>query len=276
MMNTSTDQSLNIQVDNVHVCYEDYGNNEPVVIFIHGFPFDKSSWQPQMDFLKTFNRVIAYDIRGFCRSTTEDMKASIDLFAADLIGLMDALEIKQAVICGLSMGGYIALNAIKHYPERFRGLILCDTQSIADTDEGKEKRYKTIEQIENNGLTEFADAYMKNVFAESTLEQKKDTVEHIRSIVLNTPVSTIARTMSAIAQRIETSSSLENINVPTLILCGNEDKLTPPEQSWYMHEHIKNSELHIIPGAAHLSNLEQPDVFNQHMRKFLDKLEKQD
>ena len=261
-----------IQIDRLNVCYEDYGSGENPVIFIHGFPFDKSSWKPQLDFLKPSHRVIAYDVRGFCQSSADDMKASIDQYAADLVALMDALHIDKAVICGLSMGGYIALNAIQHYPERFSAIVLCDTQSIADTSEGKEKRYKTIEQVENGGMQEFADNYVKKIFTEQTLENRQDIVEQIKNTILSTPVISIARTMSAIAQRIETASILEDIKVPALILCGSEDQLTPPKQSEFMHEHIKGSVYYVIEGAAHLSNLEQPEAFNQHLENFLNGL----
>jgi 3-oxoadipate enol-lactonase len=265
-------QHLNIKVDNLNICYEDYGQGDIPVIFIHGFPFDKSSWHPQLDFLKDSNRVIAYDIRGFCKSTSEDMKASMDLFAQDLISLMDVLHIRQSIICGLSMGGYIALNAVRHYPDRFKALVLCDTQSIADTAEGKEKRYKTIEEVEKNGLKDFAETFTGKIFAPSTLENNKEVVDYIKNTILSTPVPTVARTLSALAQRLETSSILHEIKIPTLILCGEQDSVTPPEQSEYMHKHIIGSEYHVIKNAGHMSNLEQPEAFNLLLKNFLDRV----
>ncbi len=264
-------QHLNIKVDNLNICYEDYGQGDLPVIFIHGFPFDKSSWQPQLDFFKATHRVIAYDIRGFCKSTAEDMKASIDLFAQDLVSLMDALNIRKAVICGLSMGGYIVLNAVKRFPERFKAIVLCDTQSVADTAEAKEKRYKTIEELEKNGLQDFADNFVQKIFAQETLSHKKEIVDDIKATILRTPVPTVARTLSALAQRVETASILQNIRIPALILCGEHDKVTPPEQSEQMHTHIIGSEYHVIEGAGHMSNLEQPQEFNRLLKDFLDR-----
>jgi 3-oxoadipate enol-lactonase len=151
-------------------------------------------------------------------------------------------------------------------------LVLCDTQCIADTAEGKEKRYQTIQQIENNGVHEFAESFIQKIFAPSTHKDKKEVVEKIKSTILGTPVPTLARTLNALAQRLETASTLESIKVPTLILCGSEDVVTPLEQSKYMHEHIAGSELKEIPNAGHLSNLEQPDLFNRHLKSFLDRL----
>jgi 3-oxoadipate enol-lactonase len=268
----SSGQHLNIRVDNLNICYEDHGQGDVPVIFIHGFPFDKTSWHPQLDYLKDFYRVIAYDIRGFCKSTSEDMKASMDLFAQDLISLMDVLNIRQSIICGLSMGGYIALNAVRHYPERFRALVLCDTQSIADSAEGKEKRYKTIEEVEKNGLDDFAATFIQKIFSPDTLENNEEAVEGIRKTILSTPVATIARTLSALAQRLETTSILQEIKIPTLILCGEQDSVTPPAQSENMHRHIIGSEYQAIRNAGHLSNLEQPEEFNRLLKNFLDRV----
>jgi 3-oxoadipate enol-lactonase len=263
-------QNLSIQTNNLHTCYVDYGHGEIPVIFVHGFPFDKFSWNPQIDYLKDSYRVIAYDIRGFCKSTTDDIKASIGLFAEDLIGLMDALHIPKAVVCGLSMGGYIVLNAVQHYPDRFDAIVLCDTQCVADTAEGKEKRYQAIQQIENNGLHQFAESFLEKIFSASTLKDKKEIVDKIRNTILGTPIPTMARTLNALAQRLETASILETIKVPTLILCGAEDAVTPPKQSKYLHDHISGSKYYEIPGAGHMSNLEQADIFNGHLKQFLD------
>jgi len=130
-------QNLPIVINNVTLSYNDVGEGEIPVIFLHGFPFDKSMWKNQLDSLKFSHRTIAFDIRGFGKSPDENTPLSIDLFSEDLIAFMDKLNIKKAIICGLSMGGYIALNAIKRFPERFTALILCDTQCIADTVEVK-------------------------------------------------------------------------------------------------------------------------------------------
>ncbi|MBK5286416.1 MAG: alpha/beta hydrolase, partial [Bacteroidia bacterium] len=110
MLTTGAD--ININLNDITICYDDFGKGVIPILFIHGFPFDKSSWQPQMEFLKNTHRVIAYDIRGFGKSTAGDKKISISLFADDLIKLMDALELQKAIVCGLSMGGYILLNAV--------------------------------------------------------------------------------------------------------------------------------------------------------------------
>jgi len=132
-----TGHDINIKLNGLTISYDDLGKGAVPIIFIHGFPFDKSSWQPQMEFFKKTNRVIAYDIRGFGKSSSGNEKESIRLFADDLIKFMDGLEITKAIVCGFSMGGYILLNAVCHYPKRFDAIILSDTQCIADSVETK-------------------------------------------------------------------------------------------------------------------------------------------
>jgi 3-oxoadipate enol-lactonase len=258
-----------ISMNGVTICYDDLGTGMIPVLFIHGFPFDKSSWQPQMEFLKNTHRVIAYDIRGFGKSTAGNEIASINLFADDLIKLMDALLINKAFVCGLSMGGYILLNAVYRYPERFEGIILCDTQCLADSPATKEKRYKSITQIKEGGLKNYAETFVINVFCRETLVSKKELVEKIKDVIVSTSPLTITQSLRALADRREMCTSLNEISIPALILCGKEDAANMLAQAEYLNQHIANSTLHIIERAGHLSNLEQPDEFNQLLSDFI-------
>ncbi len=265
----ATGYDINIKANNITFCYDDVGKGNIPVLFVHGFPFDKSMWKPQFDFLKSTHRVIAVDLRGFGKSTDNLEKASITLFADDLIKLMDGLDIKKAIVCGLSMGGYIVLNAVNRFPERFAGIILSDTQCNADTPEAREKRYKTIQQIEADGLIDFAESFVKNIFSKNSLEERKDQVEKIKKIILSTSPKTVAAALVALAERWESCSGLNSISVPALILCGKEDIITPPERAEFLHQNIKNSKIQIIDGAGHMSNIEQSNVFNKHIEDFL-------
>ncbi|MDO8994854.1 MAG: alpha/beta fold hydrolase, partial [Daejeonella sp.] len=231
--------------------------------------FSKQMWQAQLDFLKSSNRVIACDIRGFGNSKDEESVLSIDLFGDDLIQFMDRLNIDKAVVCGLSMGGYIALNAHKRYSDRFEALILCDTQCIADTPEGKAKRYKLIDEIALNGTENFTEGFVKNVFHKDSLTEKKKIVEELRNIILSNSKHVIIMGLRALAERSETCSSLSEVNIPTLIICGREDQVTPLTQSEFMNKSIKGSILRIVDHAGHVSNLEQAHEFNKHLQDFL-------
>lgn len=262
-------QNLLTEVNNVTISYNDVGEGSIPVIFLHGFPFNKSMWKGQLDSLKVSNRVIACDIRGFGKSTDEKTNLSIDLFAEDLVSFMDKLDIEKATICGLSMGGFISLNAIKRFPKRFEALILCDTQCIADTPEVKKKRYATIEEINREGVDGFNEKFIKSVFHPDSLTNKTELVENLRNSVFANSTRIITAGLTALAERSETCSSLDIIHIPTLIICGREDEVTPLAQSEFMHEHIEGSILKIIDDAGHVSNLEHPDEFNKYLQDFL-------
>ncbi|WP_018343750.1 alpha/beta fold hydrolase [Cytophaga aurantiaca] len=259
----------NITVNNFNISYDDLGEGATPVIFLHGFPFNKTMWQSQLFSLQTITRVIALDIRGFGASKDEDTSLSIGLFADDLIKFMNALCIDKAIICGLSMGGYIALNAVQRFSSRFSGLILCNTQCSADTKEGKEKRYKAIEDIDANGVTPFNEQFVNSIFYKGSFLNKKETVEAVRGMIFSNSKKSIQMGLSALADRSEACSSLQAVNIPTLIICGREDAVIPMKQSEYMHSVIKGSTLRIINHAGHVSNLEHPLEFNKHLFDFI-------
>lgn len=271
-MHTDTETNgynLTTTINNFNLSYDDVGEGRIPVIFLHGFPFDKTMWHIQLDYLSSSYRLIACDIRGFGKSIDEETPLGMDLFADDLVTFMDNLSIDKAVICGLSMGGFIALNAIERFPDRFMALVLCDTQCMADTPEMKDKRHASIDEIKANGASGFNEAFIKKVFHKESLKNKKDLVKQLKSIVNANSPHIISGGLSALAKRSETCSGLEKINVPTLIICGREDEVTPLAQSELMHEQIKGSILKVIDQAGHVSNLEQPKEFNKHLGEFL-------
>lgn len=255
------------RISNISVSYVDLGDGLPVV-FLHGFPFNKSMWKDQHNLAKQNFRVIAPDLRGFGNSQ-DDSDLSINLFADDLLALMNELHLDQVVLCGLSMGGYIALNAIQRFPERINAIILCDTQCNADTEEGKAKRLKSIQDIKSNGITDFTEGFLKNVFHPETLSSKPEIVAGLKNMMLSNSEHAFTHGLKALAERNETCSKLDQINVPALIICGSDDTLTPVSKSQYLHENIKGSQLSIIQKAGHISNMEQPEEFNKIIIDFL-------
>ena len=265
----SRGNDLYINVNDIKVCYDDHGKGEIPIIFIHGFPFDKLMWQPQLDLFGKNYRVIAYDIRGFGKSAIGSAQGSINLFADDLVKFMDGLEIKKAIVCGLSMGGYILLNAIIRYPQRFDAIILSDTQCIADSFEAKEKRKKAISQIVAGKINDFALGFIANIFSDETKKTKGDVVEKIKRTILSTRAEAVTATLSVLAERQNLCSSISQIEVPTLIICGEQDIVTPVEQAEFLHDTIPNSQLKIIENAGNMSNLAKPDEFNMHIVEFL-------
>ncbi|MFN3916806.1 MAG: alpha/beta fold hydrolase [Flavobacteriales bacterium] len=261
--------NLTIPINNFHLSYDDVGEGSIPVIFLHGYPFDKTMWHYQLDFLKSSHRLISCDIRGFGKSTDETSPLNIDLFVDDLIQFMDKLSVEKAIVCGLSMGGFIALNAVQKSPDRFDALILCDTQCIADTEEIKEERYKTIANIEVDGVTKFNEEFIKSVFSKNSFSHKKELVKNLYRVVFSNSKHIITQGLLALAERSETCSILNEIAIPTLIICGREDEVTPLVQSEFMNAFIKESVLQVVNNAGHVPNIEQPDEFNKHLINFL-------
>jgi len=256
-------------INNIFVSYSEKGDTgSPCIIFIHGFPFNKSMWDLQVDAFKDNYRVITYDIRGHGSSEAGNEDFSIDLFASDLIGIMDALKVDRATVCGLSMGGYIVLNAAGKYIKRFDALVLTDTQCIADTKETKEKRMMAIESIRKNGVEKYAEESVKNFFASGTFTTRIKTVANVREMIEKTSVQSLCSTLLALSVRNETCSILPEINIPVLIMFGKEDKLTPPSAATFMHKKIKGPLLKILDHAGHLSNMENPEEFNRQLKEF--------
>ena len=243
-------------------------NGVPVV-FVHGFPFSGAMWEPQVAALKDEMHVVTYDVRGHGASDAGDGQYTVELFVDDFIALLDRLHLRTVVGVGLSMGGYILLRAIERNPERFRGLVLCDTRSEADGNEGKVRRARQAADVRERGLAGFTEAFLTAVFAVSTLERKPEVVASIRSVINGTDPRAVAGTLIALAGRTDSTPSLFRIAVPTLILVGREDGVTPPSASQAMKDKIQGAELRLIPRAGHLSNLENPGEFNRHLTEFL-------
>ena len=264
-------EKIKLMVKNLVVSCTDFGLDEsPVIIFIHGFPLNKSMWNKQLDALKDKYRVIAYDIRGHGESESGISTFSIELFASDLLYLMDALKIEKASVCGLSMGGYIALNAITNYPQRFESLVLCDTNCIADSLETIESRIKASDSISEDGINKYAEESVKHLFAPESFTSRMDEIDAVKEMIQHTSEETLIKTLMALCVREQTCSLIHQIKVPTLILVGEEDKITPPAAAKLMHAKIKDSILHVVEHAGHLSNMENPDDFNDQLTGFFD------
>jgi pimeloyl-ACP methyl ester carboxylesterase len=217
-------------------------------------------------------RAITYDIRGHGESEVGDGQYTIEYFVDDLLSLLDHLVIDKAIVCGLSMGGYIALRAYERHPERIAALVLCDTKSEPDTNEAQLKRSAIAKNVKMNGTSAFADEFAVSIFAPQTFQSHPDIVESVKKMIrANSPIG-IAGASLALGCRTDTSAALPVIKVPTLILVGEQDKLTPPAVAESMHKQIAGSELHIIPYAAHMSNLENAPAFGTYLIEFLNRV----
>jgi len=265
---------MEARVNGLRLFYRDSGlPKAPAVVFIHGFPFDHTQWREQADLLGETFRVITYDQRGHGRSGAGDRSYLFERFVDDLFGLLDILRLRKAILCGLSMGGYVALRAAERQPHRVQGLILCDTRSEADGNEAKLKRAAAIRTVQAQGIPAFAEGFLKNVFAPSTWKTNPAAVERIRRSILRTSPQGLCSALVALATRTDTTAALAGIHVPTLILVGDQDALTPLAASESMRDRIAGSQLSVIANAAHLSNVENPAEFNHCLFPFLQSLD---
>lgn len=261
---------MRLPVPGAAIDYETAGPRNGVpVLFVHGFPFSRAMWKPQVDLLKEDHYVVTYDVRGHGASEPGDGQYTVELFVDDLVALLDRLHLKSVAAVGLSMGGYILLRAVERHPERFRALVLCDTRSEADGNEGKVKRARQAADVREKGLASFTEGFLKAVFAGTTFEERPDVVEAVRAMVNATAPAAVAGTLIALAGRTDSTPSLFRIPVPTLIMVGREDSITPPSAAQAMKDKIPGAELRVIPRAGHLSNLENPEEFNRHLADFL-------
>ncbi len=263
---------MKAELNSISINYIERGPKDGLpLVLIHGFPFSLEMWEPQIQIFSEKYHTVAYDIRGHGSSGVGDGQYTIDFFVDDLLALLDHLGIEKAVLCGLSMGGYIALRTVERSPERVRGIILSNTRSESDSNEAKIRRSNAVRMIKLRGVREFAEDFVKSVFSKETLQSRPEIVEMIKRIILKTSPLGICGTQLAIASRTDSTPMLPVLKIPSLILVGEHDILTPPSAAQAMHEKIAGSELHIIPGAAHMSNLENTERFNMLVDEFLRK-----
>lgn len=238
-------------------------------MLLHAFPLNARMWEPQFPLSGGGWRVVAPHLRG-ADGAGGSPAASMDDYAGDVIDLLDALHIEDAVIGGLSMGGYVALALFRLAPRYFRGIVLADTRPQADTAEGIEGRKRLLAVVQEKGPAAVADEMLPKLLGEDTRRDQPGTVERVRELVMASSTSGIAAAITALMTRPDSTSVLPSIHCPTLILVGEQDIVTPPAVSRDMQRAIPGSDLVVIPGAGHLSSLERPDAFNAALAPFLE------
>lgn len=252
------------------VAFEDSGYGEPLV-FVHGFPHDRSLWSQQRIALASRARCIALDLPGFGESETM-ADASIDGYADVVIGLLDHLGVERATICGLSMGGYVALGCWRRHASRVSGLILCDTKAGADTDEAKAKRNDAIAQVEQHGVPALAANQITGMLGKRTRESNPSLVQWMRAMMDRQPADGVVAALRALRDRPDATPLLPTITVPTLILVGEDDAITPPAESKRLLDALPEAaraQLDIIAGAGHASCVERPAAVTHAIADYL-------
>jgi 3-oxoadipate enol-lactonase len=245
------------------VRYFECGSGRALVL-LHAFPLSAEQWLPQLSRVPSGWRVVAPDLRGFGnRMASEEEAATMDTYAEDAFELLAHLGIDRAVVCGLSMGGYVAFAMMRRAPERVAGLILADTRATSDTAEGRTGRDRMLELLAREGPPGVANAMLPKLLGDTTKREQPDLEDAVRRLIESNSAPGIAAGIRALKDRPDSTAALASIACPTTIVCGAEDTLTPPSDSEAMHRAISQSRLVILPAAGHLSNLENPEGFNE-------------
>lgn len=251
--------------------YTKGNKNNKTLIFIHGFPYEHTMWNNQVEVLKEKYYCVTYDVRGLGNSYIGDGQYTMEAFVWDLYSVIDGLHIENPILCGLSMGGYIALRAVEKEAERFSGLILCDTRSEADNNDGKINRSSAIDKINVEGVQSFVNDFVPKCFHNKTPQRMQEMYERILRITQSQNSVGVKGSLLAMLSRRDTTNSLSEIKIPTLILVGKKDALTPPAVMAEMSKKIQKSKYYIVPKAGHMAPLENPEFVNEKIIRFLEK-----
>jgi 3-oxoadipate enol-lactonase len=245
------------------------GRPQGTLVLLHAFPLNARMWEPQLALASYGWRIIAPQLRGFDGGSEDPPGSSVDDFAGDLVDLLDTLHVKEAVIAGLSMGGYVAFALLRLAPSYVSGLILADTRSQADTPEGVEARKRMLQGLADTGVAGVVDGMLPRLLGATTLARQPELAERVRRLALANSPEAVSGGIRAMMTRPDSTPLLQTIRCPSLILVGEEDVITPPDLSEQIHIGIRGSELVRIADAGHLSSLEQPDAFNGAVARFL-------
>ncbi len=264
---------MRTQVNNITIGYSDHGVGLPVV-YLHAFPLNRTMWAKQERLLSPQFRIITIDLRGHGESDAPLWHYTLEQSADDVRALLDHLEIQQALFVGLSMGAYILFAFYRKYAGRVKGLILADTKAQADTEEGKNGRFQLAQIAYKKGASAIADNMIPKLLSPATIQKNPDIVQQVRAMIEGNQISGIAGNLMAMAERPNSVPLLSQVTCPTQIIVGELDQATPLSDAKVMAEQIPHARLAIIPNAAHLANLEQPEAFNRIVGSFASDLGK--
>ncbi len=256
------------EIRGIKIGFDDTGDGNALVL-IHGHPFDRSMWHKQTAEFGSQYRIIAPDLRGYGESETNDDKTTLDEFARDIAALLDDLKVESITLCGLSMGGQIALAFYQLFPQKTLALILADTFAQLDDEERRQARYSTAERLLREGMDKYADEVLPKMIAAETIIKQPKVAAHVLSMMRGTSPKGAAAALRGRAERPDYTPLLPQISVPTLIVVGSRDEFTPVSDAEFMWQRIPDSKLAVIEEAGHMPNLEKPVEFNRIVADFL-------
>jgi 3-oxoadipate enol-lactonase len=240
-------------------------------LFIHGFPFDHQLWRHQLRILSARWRCLAPDLRGAGAAVVpkDPSGYSVASYADDLVALLDRENVDRAVVCGLSLGGYIVFELLRRFPGRVRAVVLCNTKATADTPEARLGRDELAARARIGGATSVAEQLVPKLVSRVTREQRPEVVREVQEMISRQPVDGIIGALHALRERPDSTALLQRIEVPVLVLAGDDDQIAPPEGVREMAKAIRDAQLAWIPDAGHVAPLENPRAVNHHLERFL-------
>ncbi len=259
---------MKTRIAGAEIHYDVQGDGS-VVLLLHGFPLDLGMWEPQMAPLSATQRVVRFDARGFGSSPPGDGALTMERIADDAAGLLDQLDVGQAVLVGLSMGGYAALAFARRHAERLRGLVLTNTRAVADDADARRRRAELAEEVRRRGVEAAVEAFLPKLLGDTTRRERPELVEHLRTVMLGSSPQGVVDALAGLAARADARPTLREIAVPTLVISGEEDVISPPDEARAMQAAIRESRVAILPHAGHMSNLENTPAWNAEVTAFL-------
>lgn len=258
------------EINGTTLGYDVNGSGE-TVLFLHAFPLNRTMWETQTGALRGRARVLSVDFRGFGESEVPPGPYRLETFADDVLALAGALGVERATVVGLSMGGYVAFRLVERAPAFARALVLADTKAEPDTPEAKARRYALAERVEREGMAAMVD-FVGGLLGSTSKAERPEVAARVQRIIGQPHPRAVAETVRALGERPDSQSLLARISVPTLVLVGEEDTLTPPDSARVIANGVKGARLTVIPRSGHLSNLEAAETFNSELVTFLDAL----
>jgi len=246
----------------------DTGSGQPVLL-LHAFPLNSRMWEPQMGALAARARLLAPDLPGFGLSPPPPAAPSLDDYARQVVGVLDALEVDRVVVVGLSMGGYLAFRLVGELGRRLVGLVLANTRATPDAESGALARHRLAAEVEARGVEVAASEFLPKLLGATTQRVRPAFVDRVRDIIRENTPAGVAAALRAMAARPDSTPLLAGIRCPVLCVAGEEDMLTPPEVARDMAERIPGGRAMVISEAGHLTNLEAPQAFNEALAGFL-------
>jgi 3-oxoadipate enol-lactonase len=262
---------MKVKSDDADIFYNVLGEG-PSIVLLHAFPVDHALWQPVAERLATRYRVVLMDLRGHGGSDSGQGPATMEKHANDVVRVCDAAGVGKAAFGGVSIGGYVLLEFWRRYHPRVAALILADTRAQADSEQARAARLQAADDVEKNGPDAFLDSLVPKLLGETTRRNRPDLVASARVMMNRMTVAGIAAVQRGMAVRPDSVPTLSSIDVPTLLLFGDEDTVTSAAYGELLRCSIPNSRLQIVPQGGHFAVFERPDDVLSLMRNFLDEL----